>query len=286
MRLNLRVARWLAIVVACLALAGPAVAQTPTPLNFWQFSAGQVLAPYGDAAPKWLVLLGPSFVYQSKYEGSRGYSIEPGAVLEIQYKGRLYLSTGDGIAFDFLRGKNYRVGAGIAYDIGRRDNHNGIRGLGDVSPTPQAKVYGDYVFRPRMMGHEIPLILSVDARRAIGEYNGFIANVGGYMPIAGSEAERYWVFLGASGTYWDDRTAKTYFGVTPAQSLASGLPVFNATSGPESFGAGLSAGWFMSDHWLITGDLAVRRILHDFDKSPIVQEPWSAHASLSVAYSF
>ena len=275
-----------ASVVSALLCAFPAAAQTPTPLNFWQFSAGQVLAPYNDAGPKWLVLLGPSFVYQSKYEGSKGYNIQPGAVLDIRYRGRLYLSTGEGVGYDFFRGRNHRIGLGIAYDIGRRDNHNGIRGLGDVSPTPQAKIYMDYVFRPRMMNHEVPVILSIDVRRAIGEYEGFIANVGGYVPIAGSESERYFVFLGASGTYWDKRTANAYFGVTPAQSAASGLPVFKADRGPESFGAGLSAGWFMTDHWLITGDLAVKRILHDFDKSPVVQEPWSAFASLSIAYAF
>ncbi len=278
--------RCLLIAIASLALALPVAAQTPTPLNFWQFSAGQVLAPYDDEGPKWLVFVGPSIVYQSKYEGSKGYNLQAGAVLDIRYRGRLYLSTGEGVGYDFFRGKNYRAGLGIAYDIGRRDNHNGIRGLGDVSPTPQAKFYGDYVFRPKMMNHEIPLIVSVDMRRAIGEYNGFIANVGAYMPIAGSEEERYFMFLGASGTYWDKRTAKAYFGVTPAQSAASGLPVFSPDAGPESFGAGLSAGWFMSDHWLVTGDLAVRRILHDFDKSPVVQEVWSAHASLSVAYAF
>ncbi|MFZ1992288.1 MAG: MipA/OmpV family protein [Alphaproteobacteria bacterium] len=276
----------LASLAAALLYAFPATAQTPTPLSVWQFSAGQVLAPYGKESPNWLVLVGPSFVYQSKYEGSKDYNIEAGAVLDIRYKGRLYLSTGEGVGYDVFRGKNYRIGGGIAYDIGRRDNQDGIRGLGNVSPTPQARLYMDYVFRPRMMGHEVPVILSIDTRRAIGEYNGFIANVGGYVPIAGSEAERYFVFLGASGTYWDKRTAQTYFGVTPAQSARSGLPVFNADRGPESFGAGLSAGWFMTDHWLITGDLAVKRILHDFDNSPVVREPWSAFASLSIAYAF
>lgn len=286
MRLKICVMRWLLVAVASLGLGKPAFAQTPTPLSFWQFSAGQVLAPYGDAGPEWLVFVGPSIVYQSKYEGSKGYTLQAGAVLDIRYRGRLYLSSGEGVGYDVFRGKNYRAGMGIAYDIGRRDNHNGIRGLGSVSPTPQAKFYGDYVFRPKVMGREIPLIVSFDARRAIGEYDGFIANVGAYLPIAGSEAERYFVFLGASGTYWDKRTAQTYLGVTPAQSVRSGLPVFTPDGGPESFGAGVSSGWFLSDHWLVTGDLAVRSILHDFDNSPIVQETWSAHASLSIAYSF
>lgn len=286
MRLKMLVGRWISLAIACLGIALPAAAQTPSPLNFWQFSAGQVLAPYNDEGPKWLVLAGPSIVYQSKYEGSKGYELQPGAAIDIRYRGRLYLSTGEGIGYDIFRGKNYRLGAGIAYDIGRRDNHNGIRGLGDIDPTPQAKIYGDYVFRPRVMGHGVPLIVSVDVRRAIGGYDGFIANVGTYMPIAGSEADRYFLFLGASGTYWDNRTATTYFGVTPAQSARSGLPVFTAKSGPESFGAGLSGGWFMTEHWLLAGDLAVKRILTDYNKSPIVQEPWSAFASLTIAYAF
>ena len=161
-----------------------------------------------------------------------------------------------------------------------------LTGLGNINPTAQAKIYGDYVFRPHMMGHEIPVIVSVDVRRAIGGYDGTIANIGTYMPIAGSVKDRYFMFLGASGTYMDQQTARTYFGISPAQSAKSGLPIFNAPGGPESFGVGVSAGWFITDHWFLNGDLSVKRILADFNQSPIVQEPWQGFASFGLAYVF
>lgn len=269
-----------------IAVAAPAFAQTPTPLSYWQFSAGQVLAPYGKKAPDWLVLAGPSVAIQPTYEGSNQYEVQPGAILELQYRGRLYLSTGQGLAYDLFRGRNYRIGFGVSYDIGRSDNHDGIRGLGDVEPTPQARIYGDHVFRLPMFGRKLPLIFSWDVRRAIGGYNGILSSVGAYLPILGSEQERYFVFLGGSGTYMDSETANTYFSVSPAQSASSGLPVFKARGGPENFGLGLSSGWFVSRHWLVTADLAGKHFLGDFRNSPVVKDRWQLFSSLGIAYVF
>jgi outer membrane scaffolding protein for murein synthesis (MipA/OmpV family) len=269
-----------------IALVAQASAQTPTPLSYWQFSAGQVLAPYGKKAPDWLVLAGPSVALQPTYEGSNRYEFQPGAILELQFRGRVFLSTGQGLAYDVFRGRNYRMGVGISYDIGRSDHHDGIRGLGSVDATPQARVYGDHVFRVPVFGRKLPLIFSWDFRRAIGGYNGILGSVGAYLPILGSEEERYFVFLGGSGTYMDSETAGTYFSVTPAQSARSGLPTFKANGGPENFGLGLSSGWFVTDRWLVTADLAGKRFLGDFRHSPVVKDRWQLFSSVGIAYVF
>ena len=72
------------------------------------------------------------------------------------------------------------------------------------------------------------------------------------------------------------RFADYYFGITPADSLASGLPVFNPRGGMEKWKAGLLA------NQSITGDLTrglsvfgtanYSRLVGDFGRSPLVSE--------------
>src|SRR3546814_15845205 len=76
-----------ALMAAVLALgaAGAARAQTPTPLMYWQYGAGEVLAPYKRGeAPEWRILLGPNPIYMPRYEGSDQYRVQPGAAFDVQ----------------------------------------------------------------------------------------------------------------------------------------------------------------------------------------------------------
>ncbi len=275
----------------CLAgLAGlwprAAVAQTPTPLAYWQFSAGEVLGPYGKDAPKWRVIIGPSSVYQPEYEGSDNYQVKPGMVLNIRYRGRLFLSGGEGFGYDVFRGRNYRAGAALAYDLGRNDDVDGLYGLGGIGPSMQIKLYGEYVFRPQIMSHEMPVILSLDLRRAFASYGGISGNIGIYTPVAGSRQERYFVFLGGGASFVDDKTADAFFGVTAFQAAESGLSAYDPEWGIRSASAGVNAGWFFTDHMLATFAVSGKRLLSDMSRSPVVQNEWQFFSSVSLGYLF
>src|SRR5262249_49760246 len=93
-RLMIRVNRVGILACGIATLLGGAVrAQTPSPMGYWQFSAGEVLAPV-ESMPKWRITVGPVASYGPKYEGSQHYTIQPGADFEVRYRERLYLSTG------------------------------------------------------------------------------------------------------------------------------------------------------------------------------------------------
>lgn len=101
------------------------------------------------------------------------------------------------------------------------------------------------------------------------------------------------VALFASADRAEDGYAETYFGVTPAQSARSGLPVYTPKGGWKSWTAGI--GGAMS----LTGDLthglqlvaggSYSRMLNDFGDSPLVaiagsRNQWMGTAGL--AFSF
>jgi outer membrane scaffolding protein for murein synthesis (MipA/OmpV family) len=284
--------RWLAAVLsfAALLLAGvflgaaAARAQTPTPLMFWQYSSGEVLAPIGKDAPKWRILLGPSPMYMPKYEGSSHYVLEPGIALDIRYRERLFLSVGEGLGYDVFRTRDYRIGAAVAYDVGRNDHPGPIHGIGDIHPAPEAKFYAEYVFRPMLMGYEVPVILSGDVRKAFGGYDGVTGDLGLYMPVAGSEEKRFFVFAGPGVSLANNRTMNSYFSINRRQSSRSGLRTYDADGGLRSAGFGISSGWFFTPHWLVSANGSAKRQLGDSADSPIVQDKWQFAASLTLAY--
>ncbi len=266
--------------------AGMTHAQTPTPMGFWQFAAGVVLAPYGDEAPKWLVIVGPTLSYKPEYEGSAHAELQPGALINIRYRNRLFLSTGEGLGYDVFRGHNFRAGVAVAYDLGRNDDLNGLRGLGGVDPAPQFKLYGDYVVRPRIGEREFPLILSLVVAKAVGGYQGTNGIASLYLPIAGSKEKKYAVFVGGTTEISGEKTMQTYFGVTPAQSAASGLPVYNPSMGVRAAGAGMNSIWFFKPHWMLNTSVGVKWLLSSAEGSPVVQKQFQFTTNVGLAYRF
>jgi outer membrane scaffolding protein for murein synthesis (MipA/OmpV family) len=271
-----------ALLVSLLGVR-TAGAQTPSPMQEWQYSGGIILSRlFEPNLPDWRVILGVAAESQPVYTGAHAYKVQGGPVINIQYKDIAFLSTGDGLGFNFLRGDHYRVGAAIAYDLGRkeRDDYGNLRGMGDITAAPAAKLFATYV-----LSKKFPLILRVDARQILGGANGTVGDVGIYMPLPGS-SKRFVMFAGPSVTLATHRYLQSEFGVTPAQSLASGHPVFDAHAGMQSVGVGFSATGFLTAHWLLNIDAALTKLKASPNISPITQTSTQRELAFSINYQF
>jgi outer membrane scaffolding protein for murein synthesis (MipA/OmpV family) len=271
------------LVLFCLIAARPASAQTPSPLQEWQYSGGVILSRlFEPNLPEWRVLLGGAAESQPVYSGAAAYRVQGGPVINIQYRDIAFLSTGDGLGVNFLRGDHYRVGVAIAYDLGRRerDDYNGLRGMGDISAAPAAKVFASYV-----LSKKFPLILRVDVRQLLGGANGTVGDAGIYMPLPGS-SKKFVMFAGPSVTLATHRYLQSEFGVTPSQSLASGHPVFDPHAGMVGVGVGFSATRFLSDRWLLNLDAAISKFKGSPDVSPLTERSTQREIAMSVDYQW
>ena len=275
--------------LACAALligvfgARTAGAQTPSPMQEWQYSGGIILSRlFEPSLPEWRDILGLAAEAQPAYAGAHAYRVRGGPVIDIQYSDIAFASTGDGIGYNFLRGDHYRVGAAVAYDFGRRerDDYANLRGMGDISAAPVAKLFGTFV-----LSKKFPLILRVDARQILGGANGTVGDVGLYMPLPGS-SRKFVMFAGPSVTLATHRYLQSEFGVTPAQSLASGHPVFDAHAGIESIGVGFSATRFLTDHWLLNIDAAITKFKGSPDASPVTETSTQREIAFSINYQW
>ncbi len=269
------------LILAGAGLSRQSAAQTPAPLQEWQYSPGIALYKmYEPQTPRWQVDAGLAAEPRPLYEGSERYRALAGPVLDIRYKDVAFLSAGEGLGFNFLHGENFRAGVAIGYDLGRiaHDDLDHLKGLGDVGASATVKLYGSYV-----ISKSFPLVLRADIRQYTGGANGLAGDLEAYLPLPGS-SERLVMFAGPSLTLADRQHLQTLFGVSPEQSLASGYATYSAHSGVESAGFGFSAIRMIGIHWLIIGNVAADRLLGSAADSPITQSRLQAVAVLGFAY--
>lgn len=260
------------------------LAQTPSPLQEWQYSGGIILARlFQPDLPRWRVVAGAAAEVQPVYDGSRAYRLQGGAVINIHYRDIAFATTGEGIGYNFLRGDHYQAGIGVTYDFGRRekDDYANLHGMGDIGAAPVGKLFASWV-----LSRKFPMILRVDARQFMGGAQGLVGDAGVYIPLPGS-SKRFVMFAGPSITLATHHYLQTLYGVTPAQSLASGHPVYEVPhAGTSAAGVGFSATKFITDHWLFNVDAAISQIRGSPAHSPLVERRTQRVLALSMDYTW
>jgi outer membrane scaffolding protein for murein synthesis (MipA/OmpV family) len=259
-----------------------ALAQTPSPLQEWQYSGGIILARlFEPDLPRWRTVLGLGAEVQPVYDGAAAYRVSGGPVINIHFRDVWFVSSGEGIGYNFLRGDHYQVGLGMTYDLGRsmKDDLTNLHGMGDIPAAPVAKLYASWV-----LSRKFPLILRVAARQFIGGAQGAVGDAGVYLPLPGS-SERFVMFAGPSITLGTRHYLQTLYGVDQSQAAASGHPEFEIRhSGTVAAGVGFSATKFVGKHLLLNLDLAISQIRGDPAYSPIVEQRTQRVLAISVDY--
>ena len=274
----------LAVATCALAALAPrADAQTPSPLGEWQYSAGIPLEKlFEPNRPDLEAQIGVGAAFQPRYDGSDRYHTMVGPSIDIRYKDILFGSTGEGFGVNVLQGQNWRVSVAAAYDLGRRgqDDPTRLHGMGNINPAPEMKIAGEYV-----ISKDFPLVFRAAFTRSFGGSNGWTADLGAYMPLPGSNETFYW-FAGPSVTFADSNYMQSWFGVTPQQSAASGYRQYNASAGLKSAGFGITMVYFINDHWFVSADGAIKRLLGSATNSPVIRTKTGGVCDVSINYQF
>jgi outer membrane scaffolding protein for murein synthesis (MipA/OmpV family) len=278
-------AQCLLLIAAVLCVFGPrvALAQTPSPLQEWQYPGGIILQHlFEPEVPKWQSIVGVAASAEPPYDGSHVYRVNGGPVINIRYRDLAFASVGEGIGVNIIHARHFRAGVAVGYDLGRRvsSDYPNLHGLGDINPAAVPKVFAEWA-----LSRYFPLILRADLRRVIRGGDGYVGDVEAYMPLPGS-SRRFVMFAGPTYTFADKRHMQTLFGVTTAQALRSGYPVFTAHGGSASKGLGFSATLFVTDHWLMNVDAAQTRLLGSASESPSTEQRTERALDLSTLYKW
>ena len=270
------------IFSALFAVPTAIVAQTPSPLQEWQYSSGLILARmFEPDQPEFRVIAGVGSAIQPVYDGSRAYRVRGGPVIDVQFKDIAFVSTGDGIGYNVVHKRGLQLGVSVVYDLGRkeRDDYTNLSGMGDKPVSAVPKLFGAWA-----VSRAFPLVIRADVRHLLRAGGGSIADLGAYFPLPGSSSHLA-MFLGPSITVADRRYLQDMYGVTNQESSSSRhVPYSIQHSGIEATGLGFSATWTLSRHYLVNGNAAVNYLGHLATDSPLVERASGHVVALSFDY--
>lgn len=107
-----------------------------------------------------------------------------------------------------------------------------------------------------------------DVRYGVVGHESFVGELGADLRL--HPTDRLTLTAGPRVFFGSDSYSQTYFGVTAAESAASGLAAYTASGGALSAGIELGATYAINDDWGIEGAVVYDRLLNDAADSPIV----------------
>lgn len=258
------------MVAAALAVASPARADSR-----W-------FSPEWFAGP-WTVTLGAEGRVLPTYEGSSNYRFLPVPLFDIRRAGtpRHFQSPRDGASIGIVEFDNFRLGPTLKVRLPRRGGDDAkLRGLGDVNFAVELGGFAEYWFTPWLRARG-------ELRQGVSGHHGLTGDLAAdvVMPVT----PQLTLSGGPRLSFDSGKTMQTYFGVDPAQSVLSGLPVYNPSGGVRSYGAGVMARYEITPQWATHLFVEYERLIGPAADSPLVALRGSRDqvtTGLGVTYSF
>ena len=112
--------------------------------------------------------------------------------------------------------------------------------------------------------------LRAELLKGIGGHEGLVGTIG--ADKIWRDGDRYVFSIGPRVLFSDARYQRAYFGVTPAASLASGLPAYRPGGGVHAVALASGLSYQLNNRWGLFGYARYERLVGDAAKSPIVRE--------------
>lgn len=295
----MRIVSTLAATAAFLA-AAPAFAQDAgTPTDATAAPSPSTIDPAdlgGDS-----VTIGGAAVYLPDYEGSRDYrwTAAPAAIGSIG--GFAFQVAGNRVSVDLIPNKpgpviDIQAGPIAVVNFNRTNtdqiDNPRVRALGELDTAIELGGYVGIGKTGVITSPYDKLSVSLSYRHDVSNVHDsaiWQPSVNYITPVSTKAA----VALFASAERAERGYGRTYFSVTPAQSVASGLPVYNARGGWKNYTLGGLVTYSLTGNLLkgfkIVAGGTYRRMLNDYADSPLVsiagrKSQWLG--AVGLAYTF
>ena len=205
--------------------------------------------------------VGVGIGYQPSDPSGSRYQTVPLPYFDVDW-GDVSLNTDDGFIWSALNTGDWTAGPFINYLPGRNANGS-LRGLRDVSDRAQLGSFVQY--SPAEFWR-----LYAQLGQAVGGAGGVLGQVGGELG--------YPLGLGVIGSsqlaahFADGRQASTFFGVSAAESQASGISRYNASGGLQNLTLTQNVEFALAEHWSVVASASWIHLLGSAADSSIVKE--------------
>lgn len=259
------------------------------------FACTAAQAAQGDIAGRpWELELGVGVSYEPNYSGADASSPRLLLWASGEYKtqnwGSFALDSGSltldpQLRWTFGDDKNYGIGLLLGYRAGRSDSDpsliadNGsdrLRGMGSVGAAIDGGVQGWVA----VFG--VPVFAQL--RSALGGDQGTLGVLGVYLPL--ELTREFTLTVLPSVTWANDKQMQALYGVTAAQSAASGFTAYSAGAGWQNAALEVDGDWKIAGPWHLVGGVAYRRLLGDAADSPLVQDKSQWSGLIGLSYRF
>ncbi len=215
------------------------------------------------ASPNLIFTLRGGVASAPDYFGSGDYSLGPDFGFRLGY-----LSLPGGRSFGNLDGLSpdgFGLRGSFRYIDQRDDADNSeLAGLDDIDSSVELGLGVGYTSRK--------FDAFADVRYGVIGHESFVGELG--ADLKAHPSDRLSLSLGPRLLVGSEDYASTYFGVTPAESVASGgsFAPYAAGGGAVSAGVELGMTYQISDNWGLEGAVAYDRFVGDAEDSPIVHQ--------------
>ncbi len=245
----------------------------------------------------WEVTLGGGVAYAPKFEGSKEYKVSALPLIDINWKDTIFLNPGDGLGVNVFSYEGFTFGGAVGYDGGRKEkgSRKELTGLGDVKGGAQGSIFASYQYSFLEADVKINKTFSGSKSTTVD------AGVSAFIPLAavmglsmGNDVSMDdedgpngpVLTLGASTTWADKNHMKSYFGVTSAQSAASGLSQFDAKAGFKSVTGSVGLLVPVTEHVMVGSNAEYTRLIGDAADSSITRKKDQFSVGLFTMYKF
>jgi len=174
-------------------------------------------------------------------------------------------------------------GAQLAYEEGRVTGDSAFlqeHNFEDLDPGASLGLHaeGDWKIGP------MPLNALLRYRHDVESDNGAQADLRVTAGILDWRRVRAGLF--GQLTWGDGKSTQRYFGITPQQAVATGLPAYDAGAGLRSVQLGLIGDIDLARNWVGLWGVSLQQLQADAKDSPITRDRSNWYANAGVAYRF
>jgi outer membrane protein len=175
------------------------------------------------------------------------------------------------------------VGAQLAYESGRESSESDFLNnhhVSDIDPGASIGVHLEWDFKIGPM----PITLLARARQNLNFDRG--AQVDFRLSFGIFQMGPFSAGIFAQTIWADSKSTSVFYGVTPEQSAATGLPASDTGNGLLSGSLGLLWSFDLTRNWVVVGNLEVRTLYGDAARSPITECSTNYFITVGLAYRF
>ena len=199
-----------------------------------------------------------------KYVGAKDYKLFPLLDLDFAHGSDPFRFEvpDDSFSIPLIDSHGFAAGPSAKLESKREDSDVGAA-VGKVSTTFEAGLFAQYDdgTRFRVRG---------EVRKGLGGHEGVVGSIG--ADVYWRDGDLYVFSIGPRVDFSDERYQRAFFGVSPAASLATGLPVYNPGGGIHGIAAASGLSYQFNPRFGMFGYARYERLVGDAGNSPLIRQ--------------